>query len=132
MTAGRIAGEEVRQLHPYEPITDYIARSGRPVSELILVTGGTGNLGSKVVQRLYQRGCAVRVLSRRPRSPKEVIEYAVGDLSTGAGLPQALAGVDVIVHCASASNGDVGATRNLVTAAKGLPTPPHLIYISIV
>lgn len=102
------------------------------MSELILVTGGTGNLGSKVVQRLYPRGCAVRALSRRPRSPKEGIEYAVGDLSTGAGLPQGLAGVDVIVHYASASKGDVEATRNLVTAAKALPTPPHFIYISIV
>jgi uncharacterized protein YbjT (DUF2867 family) len=99
---------------------------------MILVTGGTGNLGSKVVQRLHQRGCAVRVLSRKPRSSQDGIEYAVGDLRSGAGFPQALAGIDVIVHCASAPKGDAEATRTLVTAAKALPTPPHLIYISIV
>jgi uncharacterized protein YbjT (DUF2867 family) len=38
----------------------------------------------------------------------------------------------VIVDCASAPEGDAEATRNLVTEAKALPTPPHLIYISIV
>ena len=35
--------------------------------QLILVTGGTGDLGSKVVARLLERGCRVRVLSRKER-----------------------------------------------------------------
>ena len=100
--------------------------------ELILVTGGTGNLGSKVVQRLHQRGCRVRVLSRKDRPGEEGVEYVVGDLNQRRGLDESLAGVDVIVHCASASKGDVEATGNLVDAAKALKTPPHLIYISIV
>ena len=100
--------------------------------ELILVTGGTGNLGSKVVRRLQERGCRVRVLSRKERPGEKDVEYVVGDLRKGTGLGQVLAGVDVIVHCASASKGDVEATRNLVEAAKALKSPPHLIYISIV
>lgn len=100
--------------------------------ELILVTGGTGNLGSKVVQRLQERGCRVRVLSRKKRLGEEGVEYVIGDLGKGTGLDEVLAGVDVIVHCASASKGDVEATRNLVDAAKALESPPHLIYISIV
>jgi uncharacterized protein YbjT (DUF2867 family) len=100
--------------------------------ELILVTGGTGNLGSKVVRRLQERGCRVRVLSRKERPSQTGVEYVVGNLGKGTGLDQALVGVDVIVHCASATKGDVEATRNLVNAAKALKIPPHLIYISIV
>jgi uncharacterized protein YbjT (DUF2867 family) len=100
--------------------------------ELILVTGGTGNLGSKVVRRLEERGCRVRVLSRQERPGKERVEHVVADLGKGTALDRVLAGVDVIVHCASASKGDVEATRNLVDAAKALTSPPHLIYISIV
>ncbi len=100
--------------------------------ELILVTGGTGNLGSKVVRRLHERGCRVRVLSRKDQPGEEGVEYMVGDLNQRAGLDEVLAGVDVIVHCASASRGDVQATRNLVDAAKALKSAPHLVYISIV
>jgi len=100
--------------------------------QLILVTGGTGNLGSKVVARLLERGCRVRVVSRKERLGDAGVEYVVGDLGKATGLVEALTGVDVIVHCASAGKGDVEATRNLVHAAKALKSPPHLIYISIV
>ncbi len=48
--------------------------------QLILVTGGTGNLGSKVVARLLERGCRVRVLSRKERLGDAGVEYVVGDL----------------------------------------------------
>ncbi|MFJ5550731.1 SDR family oxidoreductase [Streptomyces sp. NPDC093225] len=94
----------------------------------ILVTGGTGTLGTLVTARLRARGHDVRVLSRR--SP----EYPV-DLLTGTGLDAALAGADAVVHCASATRsagkGDEEAARHLVAAARrsGLA---HLVYISIV
>jgi nucleoside-diphosphate-sugar epimerase len=65
--------------------------------ERILVTGGTGVLGRELVRRL-QRQVDVRVLSRRP-SPEP--GFVQGDLETGEGLAAAVAGVDVIVHCAS-------------------------------
>jgi hypothetical protein len=42
----------------------------------VLVTGGTGDLGSKLVQRFAARGDAVRVLSRRPRSAEATTEWA--------------------------------------------------------
>jgi nucleoside-diphosphate-sugar epimerase len=57
----------------------------------VLVTGGTGALGSALVPRLG----APRVLSRRP-GPGRV----VGDLDTGAGLVEALREVSVVVHAA--------------------------------
>jgi uncharacterized protein YbjT (DUF2867 family) len=99
---------------------------------LILVTGGTGTLGTHVVQRLRQRGCRVRVLSRKVRTGTDGVEYVVGDLVKGIGVAEAVAGADVIVHCASASKGDVEATQDLVQAAKAQKPLPHLVYISIV
>jgi len=98
----------------------------------ILVTGGTGMLGTRVVQRLAERGSQVRALSRQARASGENVEYVAGDLAKGTGLDEAVAGVDVIVHCASAQRGDVEATRNLVTAAAAGGRRPHLVFISIV
>lgn len=43
----------------------------------------------------------------------------------------AVAGADVIIHCASGPRGDVEAARRLIEAARHAGTP-HLIYISIV
>lgn len=102
------------------------------MSHLILVTGGTGTLGTHVVRRLRERGARVRVLSRKSRPAIEGVEYVVGDLAKGIGVDEAVAGANVIVHCASASRGDADATRNLVNAAKAQKPQPHLVYISIV
>ena len=41
-------------------------------------------------------------------------------------------GVEIIVHCAGSSRGDVEATRNLVRAAGTLAALPHVINISVV
>jgi uncharacterized protein YbjT (DUF2867 family) len=99
----------------------------------VLVTGGTGALGRHVVARLRDLSREVRVLSRGP-SLKQAngIEYVTGDLSSGEGLTPAVAGVDVIVHCASSRSGDADATRKLVEAACAGHRAPHLVYISIV
>jgi len=98
----------------------------------ILVTGGTGTLGRHVVQGLVERGRQVRVLSRRERPSGNDVTYLMGDLATGAGVREATSGADAIIHCASAKNGDVEATRTLVTAAASQDNLPHLVYISVV
>jgi nucleoside-diphosphate-sugar epimerase len=101
------------------------------MSGLILVTGGTGTLGRVVVQRLVAQSRPVRVLSRRP-PPAEPgpAEWATGDLKTGRGVGAAVAGADVIVHCATGL-GDVGAAQHLIASARRAGSP-HLTYISIV
>jgi len=100
----------------------------------ILVTGGTGTLGHPLVHRLLDDGHDVRSLSRRPHTGTErprPQSYAV-DLRDGTGLPEALAGVDAIVHCASTpAGGDMEAAGRLVQAARAAGVP-HLVYISIV
>lgn len=62
----------------------------------ILVTGGSGILGSKVAERLRLAGIEPCVLSRGDR-PGTVR----GNLLTGEGLEAAVRGADTIVHCAS-------------------------------
>ncbi|MEV6652277.1 NAD(P)H-binding protein [Streptomyces sp. NPDC051219] len=91
----------------------------------ILVTGGTGTLGSLVTARLRAAGHEVRVLSRHAQP------YAV-DLRQGTGLDAALAGADAVVHCATTPRGgDDTAAGHLIEAAKRAGVP-HLVYISIV
>lgn len=102
---------------------------------LTLVTGGTGTLGRRVVPRLREAGCSVRVLSRRPRHAEGgadfVTDFVTGDLATGEGIEAAVEGAEVIVHCAGSSQGDEDKALNLVRAASrnGLR---HLVFISVV
>jgi len=97
----------------------------------ILVTGGTGTLGSQVVTLLRESGREVRVLSRRPHSPADGIDFVTGDLTTGEGIDWAVGGAEVIVHCAGGASGDGLKARTLVRAASRTGTP-HLVYISVV
>ena len=83
------------------------------MTSLILVTGGTGTLGKLVVPRLREAGAKVRVLSRQAREgPAGDVEYVRGDLDTGAGIDAAVAGAEVIVHCAGAQKGDGDKARD--------------------
>jgi uncharacterized protein YbjT (DUF2867 family) len=102
--------------------------TGRP---LVLVTGGTGTLGRLVVSRLREAGCGVRVLSRRHHELGDGIEVVTGDLNTGQGSDAAVAGTDVIVHCAGSARGDERKAANLVKAASRAGIR-HLVYISVV
>lgn len=90
----------------------------------VVVAGGTGTAGSAAVADLAARGHAVRVLSRRaPTHLPDGAVHARGDVMTGAGLADALAGADVLI---SAVDGRTRATRpvftdgarNLVAAAR--------------
>jgi uncharacterized protein YbjT (DUF2867 family) len=95
----------------------------------VLVTGGRGTLGRRVVERLQAAGHQALAAGRR--GP------IVLDLSTGAGLDDAVRGAEAIVHCASDPGGrdvrevEVEGTARLVAAARRAGTR-HLIYVSIV
>jgi uncharacterized protein YbjT (DUF2867 family) len=96
----------------------------------VLVTGGTGSLGHRVVDGLREADSEVRALSRSGR-PGTV----PGDLLSGAGLEQALDGVDAVVHCASSPRKtrqtDVEGTERLLRAATRMGVS-HIVFISIV
>ncbi len=97
---------------------------------VVLVTGGSGTFGRKLVPLLAERGHEVRVLSRRPGAGTHV-----GDLATGTGVTEAASGAELIVHAASDSSvrsggrTDLAQTENLLAAATGCR---HLLYLSIV
>lgn len=92
----------------------------------ILVTGGTSGPGRPTVERLRALGHEVRVLSRRSGEG-----HLLGDLSTGSGLEDALAGVEVVVHLATTRRKDLRQTERLVVAARAAGVG-HLVYLSIV
>jgi uncharacterized protein YbjT (DUF2867 family) len=99
-------------------------------SSPILVTGGAGTLGRLVVARLREAGRRVRVLSRGAHD-RQGIEFVSGDLTTGDGIDAAVAGVEIVVHCAGTAKGDGDKARHLVRAASAAGVR-HIVYISVV
>ncbi|MEU1123727.1 NAD(P)H-binding protein [Streptomyces sp. NPDC005899] len=97
----------------------------------LLVTGGTGTLGSLVVPLLRQAGHEVRILTRHGRASGDGIEYHACDLLRGDGLSSALDGVETVLHLAGGPKDDDEATRNLVGAAQTAKVQ-HLVYISVI
>src|SRR5437868_1284011 len=99
---------------------------------LHVITGATGLLGSHIAEQLRARGERVRALVR-PTSDvaflsRAGVELAIGDLQDPASLQDAVAGADVVYHCA-ARVGDWGrwqdfqrevldATRNVLHACR--------------
>ncbi len=101
----------------------------------VLVTGGTGALGHRVVKRLRDCGHLARVLSRRPGGGEDWVR---GDLATGAGLAEAVKGMEGVVHAGSATTRfwkthatDVEGTRRLLEPAREAGVR-HFVYVSIV
>ncbi len=68
----------------------------------VLVTGGTGFVGTHLVNRLLQRGHAVAVLARHPEKTRNrynrPVEAAAGDVLEPSSLTSAVAGRDAVVH----------------------------------
>jgi NADH dehydrogenase len=95
----------------------------------VLVTGGTGFVGPKVVHALRARGHDVRALVRRPERAKTLgawgCELAEGDMTDSASLERAVQGCDAVVHLVAIIQGPAVAyreimqqgTRDLVSAA---------------
>ena len=101
----------------------------------VLVTGGTGALGRHVVTQLRNSGHRARILSRKPQGHVDAVH---GDLATGAGLVKAVAGMDAIIHAASAATQptkrrttDVLGTRRLLAMAREEGVR-YVVYVSIV
>jgi uncharacterized protein YbjT (DUF2867 family) len=102
----------------------------------VLVTGGTGRLGRRVVRALAADGHSVRILSRRPAAPPVPgADVFVADLGSGAGLAESVAGTSAVVHCATeprrSRTVDVEGTARLLEAARDAGRP-HVVYVSIV
>jgi nucleoside-diphosphate-sugar epimerase len=104
---------------------------------MILVTGGTGFIGSHVLDRLAAAGEPVRALVRRKTELPAGVEPAYADLAEGAALSDAFRGVTAVIHIAGAIKairpgdyyrGNVHATENLARAAAGQGI--RFVYVS--
>jgi UDP-N-acetylglucosamine 4,6-dehydratase/5-epimerase len=106
----------------------------------VLVTGGTGSIGSEVVRRLLQLGPrAVRVLSRDDSKQFELadelrdrpeLRMLIGDVRSRERVSRAMSGVELVIHAAAmkhvpacefnpfeATETNVRGTQNVVEAA---------------
>jgi nucleoside-diphosphate-sugar epimerase len=123
-------------------------------TERVFVTGGTGFIGGRLIERLAERGFAVRALSRRDAPwQRDGVELVRGDILDVDSLRRGMAGCDRVFHLAAyAKNwapdrqtfflGNVQGMRNVFAVAKELgvrrvvwtstcvtlgPTPPGVI-----
>lgn len=97
----------------------------------LLVTGGTGTIGRRVVPLLRDAGREVRVLTRHPREDAPGVEHVAGDTVSGRGLAAAFAGVDTVLHLAGGARGDDVAAARVVEAAR-VAGVRHLVLISVI
>ena len=75
--------------------------------QTVLITGGTGMVGTSLTQLLLSRGYQVIVLTRRPQvSALPNLTYAVWDIAKGTIDPLAIGKADTIVHLAGAGVAD--------------------------
>jgi nucleoside-diphosphate-sugar epimerase len=107
---------------------------------MILVTGGTGFIGTHLLEKLVANGEAVRALVRRTRLPRVMpagVETVYGDLESNTGITEALRGADAVIHLAGVTkalrtedfySGNVRATEQLVHSMAGQGI--RLIHVS--
>jgi|WetSurMetagenome_2_1015567.scaffolds.fasta_scaffold27390_2 uncharacterized protein YbjT (DUF2867 family) len=108
----------------------------------VLITGSTGFIGRVVTRVLVDRGHSVRLLlrpsARRSKLPVPQAEAVVASFQDEGGIRAAVAGVDSIIHLASAEGEhrrrdlfatDVEGTRTLLTQAKASGVQ-RILYLS--
>ena len=111
---------------------------------IVLVTGGTGLLGRRVVEELRYAGYPVRTVARRLPAPSARVpgvQYVTSDLARGLGA-DAFDGVESIVHCAAETGGgqaeqqrnSIAATRLLIEAgaAAGVKAVVHISSLAVI
>ena len=94
---------------------------------IIAITGGSGFIGSLLVDKHLKQGDQVRLLSRNTLLKRKNVQYFLGDLSSSSvDLSDFVDSVDILYHCAGEVNNKslmqelhVNGTQRLVDAAQG-------------
>lgn len=78
------------------------------MSKKILVTGGTGFLGSYIIKQLIEKGYEVRAIRRSSKLPfwiatdiLDKVDWVEGDVLDIVSLEDAMEGVDIVIHSAA-------------------------------
>lgn len=98
----------------------------------ILVTGGTGTVGSQLVSELLRREASVRLLARDPGKFQHLdlnVEWVQGDLEVADSLEQAFDQVDAVFLLISVSQTETSQGLNAVHAAKKAGVS-KIVYLS--
>lgn len=116
---------------------------------MILITGGTGFLGSYIIKELVEKGHTVRAIRRSAKLPfwisKDIldkVEWVDGDVLDVVALQDAMQGVSAVIHSAAAVSFNkkerkqmyqvnVEGTANVVNIALEMNVP-RLVHISSV
>lgn len=92
------------------------------------ITGGTGFVGSGLIDLALEAGHQVRALTRRDQPTRTGVTWVRGDLDATAALADLCAGSDAVIHVAGVVNapdregfahGNITGTANMLAAAKG-------------
>ncbi|UAK24234.1 NAD-dependent epimerase/dehydratase family protein [Sphingomonas nostoxanthinifaciens] len=75
----------------------------------LAVTGGTGFVGSTLIERALAAGHQVRALARREQPPRAGVAWVPGALDRPASLAALVEGCDAVIHIAGVINGDAAA-----------------------
>ena len=112
----------------------------------VMVTGGSGFIGSHVVDRLIAHGHEPRIFDLVPSRYHETddVEYVSGDLLEEQAVRRAIRGCDAVIHLAAVSDVNkvlsdpglaeavnAGGTRIVLEAAR-LENVPRVVYASTV
>jgi nucleoside-diphosphate-sugar epimerase len=92
----------------------------------LALTGGTGFVGSHLVDVALAAGHRVKALTRRDQPPRDNLEWIAGDLSSRDALEQLVDRADAIIHVAGTisaptaaafEKGNVAGTLSMLAAA---------------
>jgi len=110
-------------------------------AEKVLVTGGTGFLGKRLIRQLVSEGYPVRVLARKLSNIEPLkkigVEIFFGDVGDKASLEEAFQGVGIAIHAAAGTSGNdkdcetatLQGTRNVLEISKKQKIK-KLVYVS--
>jgi len=70
----------------------------------LAITGGTGFVGSHVLDQALAAGHSLRALTRKPQPDRAGVTWVIGTLETAGSLEHLCAGADAVIHSAGAVN----------------------------